>query len=176
VFEEDLPALQSLKPAERRWQVRLQADPSLKPLPGTIDVIGPIVDPNQHTALVKGLVNNPDEQLRVGQPVLATVSLPPHTDELIVPTTALVEDGKESVVFMQADPAKSVYTQRSIKVLRRGQEVVFVEPIPAKGANGKQNANAALAAGDWIITDGAIELKAALEDLQAAAPKREGNP
>jgi membrane fusion protein, heavy metal efflux system len=176
VFEEDLPALHSLKPGERRWHVRLQADPNFKPLPGTIDVIGPIVDPNQHTALVKGLVNNPDELLRVGQPVLATVALPAHTDDLIVPTTALVEDGKESIVFVKLDSAKPVYAQRSVKVLRRGQEVVFLRAASTAKMAGETGDAAALAPGDRVVTDGAIELKAALEDLQAAAQKQEGSP
>jgi membrane fusion protein, heavy metal efflux system len=45
-------------------------------LPGTIDEIGQLIDPNQHTAVVKGHVDNPGRRIKAGQYVTATVDIP----------------------------------------------------------------------------------------------------
>ena len=65
------------------------------------DGSGYTIDPTQHTALVMGRVDNPDNRLRAGQFVTATVELPPSVYEVEVPTTSLVEDGQESILFIQ---------------------------------------------------------------------------
>src|SRR5262249_26413841 len=122
-YEEDLPPLQALKPEHRRWQIRLQNEPHAKPLPGTIDVIGYTIDPTQHTAVVIGRVDNPEERLRAGQWVTADIALPPEPNEVVIPMMALVEDGRQSVVFVQPDPTKPYYTQERVHVARREREV-----------------------------------------------------
>ena len=76
VYEEDLPKLVALKADERRWEVDLLAEPGLKPRQGRFESIGNVLDPMQHTAIVKGWLDNPDGQLRVGQFVTTTVELP----------------------------------------------------------------------------------------------------
>ena len=48
-----------------------------------------------------------------------TVELPPRPDELELPAEAVVEDGRESVVFVQPDPAVSSFVRHAVKVLRR---------------------------------------------------------
>jgi len=45
-------------------------------LPGTIDEIGQQIDPNQHTAVIKGHVDNAGRRIRGGQYVTATVNIP----------------------------------------------------------------------------------------------------
>ena len=72
--------------------------------PGTVEQIGDIIDPNQHTALVIGQVDNPEGGCGPASSSRPTVELPPHAGRGGVPTTALVEDGEESVVFVQPDP------------------------------------------------------------------------
>jgi cobalt-zinc-cadmium efflux system membrane fusion protein len=167
VFEEDLPALQNLTPEQRKWKVRLQAEPTAPPLVGTIDVIGYVIDPNQHTAVVMGQVDNPEGRLRSGQFITAIVDLPPSPGEVALPTPALVEDGVTSVVFVQPDLDKPVFTQQQVAVARRGREVIHLRSHlrPEEEKKGIK----ALPPGTPIVTAGAVELKAALEDLQATA-------
>jgi cobalt-zinc-cadmium efflux system membrane fusion protein len=166
-FEEDLPALRGLKSANSQWRIRLQAEPHSKPLPGRIDVIGYLVDPVEHTVQVRGRVKNENEQLVAGQFVTATIDLPPDSDEVVLPTSALVEDGSESIVFVQPDADKLQYTQRRVVVARRGQDRVFIRSRmrPKDESSGVQT----LQPGERVVTSGAIELKAALEDLAATA-------
>ena len=91
------------------------------PIEGPIEEIGYIIDANQHTAVVKGYIDNPDGKLRAGQFVSATVNLPPPPDVVEVPLTALAEDGKQSFVFVQPDPAQPRYTMRRVQVTHRFQ-------------------------------------------------------
>jgi cobalt-zinc-cadmium efflux system membrane fusion protein len=166
-YEEDLPALQALPQDRRRWTVRVKADPEAKPLQGTIEEIGYVIDPNQHTALVMGLVDNADGRLRAGQFITATVDLPPLPDRVALPTTALVEDGRTSIVFVQPDAAQPVYVQRRVVVVRRGQDQVYVRSKLTAAEEGQ--GLTAVRPGERVVTAGAVELKAALEDKQAAA-------
>jgi cobalt-zinc-cadmium efflux system membrane fusion protein len=159
-YEEDLPALQALKPEQRRWQIRVLNEPHAKPLPGTIETIGYTIDPNQHTAIVIGRVDNPEERLRVNQQVVAEVALSPEPDQVVIPMSALVEDGRESVVFIQPDPAKPYYRQERVNVARREHDIVFLSTPAEKESTLKPGKT-------WVVSSGSVELKAALEDLQS---------
>ena len=64
--EDDLPALQALKLRTRnqmQWKVSTVGS---KPIAGFIDDIGYLIDPNQHTAVIRGHIPNPKGQLRQG--------------------------------------------------------------------------------------------------------------
>ena len=107
VPEDDLPALHDFKTAMHdriRWTIRTVGS---KPVEGFIDDIGYLIDPNQHTAVVRGHIPNPDGLLRAGQFVTAVVDLLPPKNVVEVPISAIVEDGNESVVFVQADPPET---------------------------------------------------------------------
>ena len=172
-YEEDLPALQSLKPEQRRWQIRLQSDPKAKPLSSTIETIGYSIDPNQHTAVLMGEVDNHNERLKIGEFITADVELPPEPNEVVIPTAALVEDGRESVVFVQSDPTKPYYRQVPVSVARREQAVVFLHTGPPQpGASPKGEAFPLVPGKTWVVTSGSVELKAALEDLQSSAKQK----
>ena len=83
------------RPIARRWKPWTASSgdgPSRPPartrptgLPGTIDEIGYLIDPNQHTAVIKGYVDNPGERLRAGQYVTATVPIPPPAGVVEIP-------------------------------------------------------------------------------------------
>src|SRR5262249_40050398 len=109
-YEEDLPILQAL-PRGSPWTVRLPSRPG-EPSRGELERVGEVIDPNQHTALVCGRVDNVSGQLRVGQFVTAEVELLPSPGEVEVPTTGLVEDGRASILFVQPDPSKPVFVRR----------------------------------------------------------------
>ena len=60
--EDSLPSLEALGGSEWRWSVRTVGAGSATGLPGTIDEIGYLIDPNQHTAVIKGYVDNPGKR------------------------------------------------------------------------------------------------------------------
>lgn len=166
VYEEDLPALESLGPNERKWTIHLTAQPMAPGIPGTFDLISNIIDPNQHTAPLKGWLDNSDGRLRVGQFITATVDLPSSTDEVAVPESAVLDEGPGSIVFVSPDASCHRVTRRTVAVTRRGQDFVFVRthPTAAEQHAGSQ----ALLPGEWVVTSGTVELATAIDNAVAA--------
>ena len=74
--EDALPSLQALGSNERRWSVRTVGADQAAEVSGTIDEIGHVIDPNQHTAVIKGHIDNPGKRIRAGQYVTITVNIP----------------------------------------------------------------------------------------------------
>lgn len=165
-YEESLPALLALPEETRRWTVRVSADAAAPALEGRIEKIGYVSDPAQHTVMVMGRVDNPGGRLRAGQFVTATVSLPASPHEVVVLASAVVEDGRESIVFVQPDPKEPVYSLRRVAIAWRSQKEVYVRSLlrPEDGAKGLQ----ALQPGERVVARAAIQLRSALEDLLAS--------
>ena len=88
-YEEDLPSLDALKDDHRAWSVAVGSGPDAATRPGRFDQVGCIIDPNQHTAMVMGWVDNPDGRLRVGQFVTVHLEVPPPKSEVVIPASAL---------------------------------------------------------------------------------------
>jgi cobalt-zinc-cadmium efflux system membrane fusion protein len=180
-YGEDLPALRALPKDERRWTVRITSDPSLPSMPGTIDTIGSVVDPTQHTALVSGRIDNPGGALRAGEFITATIELPPPAEVVQVPIGALVEDGDFHIVFVQPDPKKNEFTMRNVLVVQRRTDVAFVRwarrewlllsvPVPEAPLNPLVGALYELPSIEpyvRVVSSGALLMKGALDDLQA---------
>jgi cobalt-zinc-cadmium efflux system membrane fusion protein len=154
VYEEDLPLLTAL-PKPIKWTIAVPARPG-SAVPGTLEKVSPVIDQNQHTALATGHVENPAGDLRVGQYVTVSVELPPPAGEVEVPAEAVVEDGRESVVFVQPDPARGEYVRHAVKVARRSRDVVFLRP-----------AESGVRPGDRVVTAGALLLREAMDTLPA---------
>jgi hypothetical protein len=95
------------------------------------------------------------------------VDLPPAPDEVTIPTSAVIEGGRENIVFVQADPARPEYTQRRVVISRRLLDGVCVRSklSPAQERKGL----GVVRPGDRVVRKGAVELNAALEDLKATA-------
>jgi cobalt-zinc-cadmium efflux system membrane fusion protein len=172
--EDQLPALLNLRGAQLRWTLQTVGAQQIE---GPIEEVGYILDANQHTAVVKGYIDNPEGTLRAGQFVSATVNLPPPHDVVEVPLTALAEDGKQSFVFVQPDPAQPRYTMRRVKVTHRFDKVAFVKSAltpqeetltPQERAQGLQPLQP-LRPGERFIASGVLELRAALEDKESKA-------
>jgi cobalt-zinc-cadmium efflux system membrane fusion protein len=162
-YEEDLPRLLALKPEQRRWTVTvISPDSRTHALRGTITKIGDIIDPSQHTALIMGHVENPQGFLRAGQFVTAAVQLPPDASEVEIPTSALIENGANSVVLVQPDPGSFTYTLRKVAVVRRTADIVCLRThlTPEEQARGLR----ALRPGDRVVTVGVLELTAAYRE------------
>jgi cobalt-zinc-cadmium efflux system membrane fusion protein len=174
--EDQLPELLELGPEQRVWSLETVGAGS-SPIEGRIEEIGYILDANQHTAVIKGYITNPGEKLRAGQFVTATVNLPPPHDVVEVPLTALAEDGRQSFVFVQPDPAQPRYTMRRVLVSHRFEKTAFVRSrlkpeqqklTPQDAALGLEPCQP-LRPGERFITNGVLELRAALEDKESKA-------
>jgi cobalt-zinc-cadmium efflux system membrane fusion protein len=173
--EDQLPVVLALEPGNRRWNVRTAGADSSAGLPGSIDEIGYLIDPNQHTAVIKGYVDNPGEQLRAGQFISATVPIPPPAGVVEIPLTALMDDGQQSIVFVQPDAAKAEYTMRRVQVTNRFDNRAFVRstPLPKEEQLTAREAEEGclprepLQPGDRIINTAVGELKAALYVLES---------
>jgi cobalt-zinc-cadmium efflux system membrane fusion protein len=164
-YEEDLRALQAL-PRPFPWRVRVGADPNGPVLKSEgMQTIGLVVDPTQHTDPVMGLVDNASGELRVGQFVTATVNLPAPADVVSLPASAVDEDGADSIVFVQPDPERLRFVRRRVVVAMRLRDVVYVKSVLPE-EDWKKGLQA-VRPGEWVVTEGVVELKAELEDLQA---------
>lgn len=159
---DDLRALESLKATERRWSIK--ATGTVAPIEGVIDEFSHLEDPKEYAAVVKGHVDNKDHRVRAGQYITACITLPLPTNEMVLSAAALVEEKGQTFVFVQTDPKKPVYEQRRIVIVRRGLDVVHVSTklTPEQEKQGFQT----IKVGERIVTTGAIELKAILDDLK----------
>lgn len=156
-----------------------------KGIDGTVDEIGYIIDPNQHTAVIKGHIENLAGRIRAGQFVTATIQRPAPPGTVEVPIDAICEDGEMCVVFVQPDPTKHEYTMRRVDVTHRFDKTAFVrsEVAPPKKKNDESTEEKdppteampiqPLKPGEHVLTTGVGELKAALLDLMSK-PKKEG--
>jgi cobalt-zinc-cadmium efflux system membrane fusion protein len=187
--EDELPKLQALLDGgEHKWKVRLLG--ATNDIDGTIDTIGYLIDVNQHSAFVKGHIPNADRRLRSGQFVTATIEQAPPDDVVEVPMSALVDDGKQTVVFVREDPKKpDELTMRRVEVTRRFErrsgdperveQRAFVRsrfdggkadelPPEAEGLLPRRP----LKPDEQVITAGVLELKKELEDRESEAAKK----
>jgi cobalt-zinc-cadmium efflux system membrane fusion protein len=173
--EDDLPILHKLTYAQKRWTIRTVGAPQDRGLEGPIDEIGYLIDPNMHTAVVKGYISNPGKQLRGGQFVTVTIDLPPPPDVVEVPMTAVVDDGKQCVVFVQPDPSKPHYTMRRVIVTHRFEHAAWVRSKlgPSRQVLKPEEKEAGLLVpqpllpGERVILSGVLELKKEVEDREA---------
>lgn len=154
VYEDDLPRLTGL-PKPVKWTVTLPSRPGVS-FPGTLEQVSAVIDPNQHTALVTGHVENRAGELRVGQFVTVLVELPPPAGEVELPAEAVVEDGKESVVFVQPDAGRPRFVRTRVEVARRFRDGACVK------------AGGGVKPGDRVVTAGALLLHEAMEQLPPA--------
>jgi cobalt-zinc-cadmium efflux system membrane fusion protein len=188
--EDELPKLESLPTSERIWTVEtVSAAPDAANqnagersnkkggLRGTIDEIGYVIDPNMHTAVIKGYVENPEQKIRGGQYVKAVVRIPPPKGVVEIPVDALIDDGIQSLVFIQPEAGKHRYTMRRVEVTHRFERTVFVrsteipekERLTAKEAEEGLLPKEPLLSGELCLTAGSVELKATVMDLKKEA-------
>lgn len=170
-YEEDVRLLEELPPPQRQWKIYLKSDPQGKPLSGSFDQIGSIIDPNQHTALVMGWVDNRDGRLRVGQFVTARVQLPPSPNEVAVPVSGLIDQGGDTYVLIRqpagADTKDEKVTRRKVWPTRRYENLVFISSRLTDDQ--LKTGLSELKPGESVVTSGCVELAAALGDLIVSA-------
>ena len=176
--EDDLPTLVKLfREKGLRWTVRPVASLDSEGISGPIDEIGQLIDVNQHSAVVKGHIDNPQGQLRAGQFVTATIDLPWPDNVVEIPASAIIEDGKQSLVFVQT--AEDRFTLRRVQVTHRFDRTVFVRSVlsdseaklkPEEAEQGFWQRQP-LTTNERVLTSGVLLLKKELELREDAAHK-----
>ena len=109
------------------------------------------------------------------QYVAATVNIPPPAGVVEIPVDALVDDGKQSLVFVQPDAAKHQFTMRRVHVTHRFDRTVFVQdtPIPKEEQLTALEAEEGLLPkeplrpGERVLVAGSVELKRVVIDLES---------
>lgn len=163
VYEEDLTVLEQLKPEDRRWMIDLKSDPNDPPRPGTFELIGDVIDSVMRAGPVIGWIDNHDRKLRVNQFVRATIELPADPTMVAVPTSALIEEGGTTAVFVQTNAAQHEVTRRVVAVTRRGKEKIFIRSEPLKEE--RDQGAEPLKAGEQVVKRGGGDLDSELNNL-----------
>lgn len=166
-YEEDLPVLERLPTNQRNWLVHLKADKTARPMAGHFDRIGNIIDPNQHTALVLGWVDNSNGRLRVGQFITARIDVPADSGEVAVPLSAVIDHEGQNYVFVREGPHSDRYTRRRVHVDHRRDNLVCLGPAP--DSRGGAAASVMPKIGELVVTTGGVEMAAELVSLQTAS-------
>jgi cobalt-zinc-cadmium efflux system membrane fusion protein len=171
-YEEDLPYLQRL-PKPIPVMIILPSSPEVGPLPAAIEKIGDIIDQSEHMALLIGHIDNPRDDLRVGQFVKGSITLPPEEGIVEVPTRAVVLDDGESIVFVQENPNEYRFKPRRVKVVRQFYDVTHIRSqlSDEQKAAGLQE----LHPGERVVASETVQLKAALRQKQLQAPSPRGS-
>jgi cobalt-zinc-cadmium efflux system membrane fusion protein len=164
-YEEDLPSLDALQDDHRGWSVSVGSGPDEAGRPGRFDQVGCIIDPNQHTALVMGWVDNPDGRLRVGQFVTVCLEVPPPKSELVIPAAALCEEGGRTTVFLHPEGTRE-YVRRQVVVSRRNGDKVYLRGQAT--ADERQRGLEPLKAGQLVVMSRIAQLTANLNELKSA--------
>ena len=170
-YEEDLPALDSLKNDHREWTVAIGTGEDAATRKGQFDQVGCIIDPNQHTALVMGWVDNRDGRLRVGQFVTVRLEVPPPKSEVVVPATALCEEAGRTTIFLRLADTHE-YVRREVAVSRRcGNKVFLRNKITTEE---RQRGLEPLAPGQLVVISRIAQLTASLDELKSASKSADG--
>ena len=170
VFEEDLPLLRRLAPDEQKWSLQLKSESVDTAILGRFDQIGVIVDPKMHTSVVMGYTDNTTRKLAIGQFITATVEVPGDPTQIVVPISAVIEEGSSTAVFVETNAERHEFTRRRVVVKRRGRTLahVLIEPDKTQTERGALP----LRPGERVLVNSVVELDAELNDLASSAPKR----
>jgi membrane fusion protein, heavy metal efflux system len=178
--EDDLPVLLNEKKEKKQllWTVHAVGLPP-EGATAPISEISRFIDQNQHTAVIKGYLDNPDDRVRAGQFASATIELSPPEHTVEIPINALVDDGNQSIVFVvtKSEKDRLFVTMQRVIVTHRFDDTAWVLTDFKDLAPEKQRLSKVekvqglleprpLEKGARVITSGPLELKAALEDKE----------
>lgn len=121
-----------------------EAGPSV---PGAVEVVSEVVDPERQTVPVRVRANNGERKLRPNAYVDLAFGAETGRTSMIVPAVAVVRDGPDAVVFVETE--KGSFKRRAVTVGRRSRDEVEV-------VSGVQP-------GERVVTNGALLLVNAID-------------
>ena len=183
--EEYLPLLRDVLKKQGagalKWQIRFQADPiDSQPLELTVSHISPSLEPNQHTPMLIGYLDNPDRKFLIGQFVTATLFVPPPPDTVEIPTDAMNSVEGQDLVFVADPQVPDQFFVRRVAVVQRFRKATLVRTkLRPEDEEASQNEVARgrlpfrpLAADAKLMNRGVLELMSALDDLVGSQPTK----
>ena len=124
-YEEDLQILEQL-PKPLQVLIKVPAYPELGELQCDVDRSSPMIDPNEHMALLIGRVRNPERKLKANQFVTADVGAPAEKGVVEIPANSVIDLGYEAIAYVQPDVTKPIFHRRRIVIVQRFFDVVYV--------------------------------------------------
>jgi hypothetical protein len=154
-----------------KWQIQFADQPNTPPLELEIRQTSQSLDPNQQRPMLIGSLPNPDSKYFIGQPLTATIFLPPEPDTVEIPTDALNQMEGQNLVFV-AGANKNEFFLKRVAVVKSFQKVSYVRSklTPEDEAFSKAEISKGrrplqtLLPGDKVITRHVLELTAALDE------------
>jgi membrane fusion protein, multidrug efflux system len=127
-------------------QLLVTTDGVVEPVEGRVEAINPVVNETTRTALVQGILRNPDELLRAGQFARVDVVLPGADEILRIPASAvIVEPFGASVFIVEEEKDPPTVRQQFVQLGRFQGDFVEI----TKG----------LGEGDRVVSAGAFKLR-----------------
>lgn len=159
IYEEDLPSVMALPEHQRVWQIEVNSRARSTNVKGTIEVIGDVIDPNQHTAILQGHIDNAGGVFRIGQFMQTTIELPVESAMLQLPLEAIIDAGSQNQIFVSRSDDLTRWERINVSLSRRTSKFVWVasdEKVPLK-------------VGDKLLTRGCLELSSLMDELTPVA-------
>jgi len=133
--------------------VRVDAMPELE-FNATIDRISPTIDPRNGTFRATASIDNDNGELAPGMFGRFKIAYEKHTDALLIPAAALIEEDSETVVYVVRDGSAS---RRTVEIGIRSDEMVEVlggldrnDRIVVTGQGGLRDGARVLASNDQL--------------------------
>ena len=155
-YEEDLAELEQL-PKPLKVSITIPGNESIGELECEIDRFSPMIDPNEHMALLIGTVQNPGRKLLANQFIRADVGIPAEKGIVEIPANAVIDAGNDSIVYVQPEGSDSSFHRRKVSIVQRYFDVVYVrsELTEEQTRNGLQ----AIHVNDAVVSGGLLELE-----------------
>ena len=155
-YEEDLPVLEKL-PRPLHVSIKVPAHPELDNIRGEVDRFSPMIDPNEHMALLIGTVKNPGGMLKAYQFITADVGIPAEKGVVEIPANAVIDVANDAVVYVKPDASESKFHRRRVKIVQRYFDVVYVRSELTDEE--KDGGLKEIHVGDAVIAGGLLELE-----------------
>ena len=155
-YEEDLSVLEQL-PKPLKVTITIPGNEELGELECEIDRFSPMIDPNEHMALLIGTVKNPGRKLLANQFVRADVGIPVEKGVVEIPANAMIDVGNDCVVYVHPDTSVPNFHRRRVSVVQRYFDVVYVrsELTDEQKQKGLQEIHEK----DVVVSGGLLELE-----------------
>lgn len=144
IFEPDLPAFEKSKSA---WFTVDGRDTvfDVNEETGKLVTVGHVLDPQSRTVPVIFEVQNPNKVLRIGQYAKLSVATGEPIEALVIPESAILQDGNQSIVFVHSSGESFVR-----RVVRLGTH-----------SRGMVEVISGIKEGERVVTKGAYDVKLA---------------
>ncbi|HQZ65771.1 MAG TPA: efflux RND transporter periplasmic adaptor subunit [Planctomycetaceae bacterium] len=164
IYEEDLDTVAALPVDQRVWRIEVNSQVTAGPVRGVIEVIGDVIDPSQHTAILTGPIDNSQGAFRIGQFAQTVIDIPAKPNLLQIPLEAIIDAGARQSIFVSRSGDLTHWERIELNLARRTSKFVWATA----------NAQDTLHVGDKVLTRGCLELSSALDELSPASDTSAG--